>query len=92
MVSGTVKEVYTDALMGKSIEVDAGNGLVITYQSLSSTNVIAGEVVQQSQVLGLAGENSFNSQLGIHVQITAHKDGQLIDPESLIHQKVSEIN
>ncbi|MBP3399299.1 MAG: peptidoglycan DD-metalloendopeptidase family protein [Erysipelotrichaceae bacterium] len=92
MVSGTVSEVYTDELMGKSVAVDVGNGLVITYQSLSNVQVIPGQMIQQFEVLGLASENKFHEDLGIHVQITAHKDGQLIDPEQLIHQKVSEIN
>jgi len=92
MISGTVTDIYEDALMGKSVEVDAGHGLVITYQSLSDVQVSKGDAVQQFQVLGLAGKNIYHEDLGIHVQITAHKDGQLIDPETLIHQKVSEFN
>lgn len=92
MVSGTVKEVYQDELMGKCVEVDSGNGLVITYQSLSNANVLPNQEVRQFEVIGLAGENSYHAALGVHAQITAHLNGKLIDPEGLIHRKVSELN
>ena len=92
MASGTVSEIYTDELMGKCVEVDCGNGLLITYQSLSSVSVSLNQNVAQYDMIGLAGENSYHADLGIHAQITAHKDGKLIDPESLLHLKVEEIN
>ncbi len=92
MVSGTVSEIYQDELMGKCVEVDCGNGLVITYQSLSNVNVLVNQAVRQFEVIGLAGENSYHAALGVHAQITAHLNGELIDPEQLIHNKVSELN
>lgn len=92
MVSGKVSEIYQDELMGKCVEVDCGNGLVITYQSLSNVNVILNQTVRQFDLIGLAGENSYHSALGVHAQITAHLNGELVDPEKLIHSKVSELN
>lgn len=91
MFSGVVTDVYEDELMGKCVDVDHGSGLIVSYQSLSSTSLNAGDQVIQSDVIGLAGENRYYAQLGIHAQITAHLDGQLVDPESLIYRKVSEI-
>ena len=92
MASGKVTDVYQDDLMGKCVEVDCGNGLVITYQSLSSTNVAVNQKISQFDLIGLAGENSYYSQLGIHAQVSAHLNGKLIDPESLLQVKVSDLN
>ena len=92
MVSGKVTDVYQDELMGKCVEVDCGNGLVITYQSLSSTNLAVDQKISQFDLIGLAGENSYYSELGIHAQVTAHLNGKLIDPESLLQTKVSDLN
>ena len=86
-----VTDVYEDELMGKCVDVDHGSGLVVSYQSLSSTLLNAGDQVSQFDVIGLAGENRYYAQLGIHAQITAHLNGQLVDPESLIDRKISEI-
>ena len=91
MISGVVSDVYEDELMGRCVEVDHGSGLVITYQSLSSTSLNVNDQVQQYDVIGLAGENRYFAQLGIHAQITAHLHGELADPESFLHCKLSEI-
>ena len=91
MVSGVVSDVYEDELMGKCVQVDCGYGVMITYQSLSSTALEKGNQVVQNQVIGYAGENRYHADLGIHAQITVHKDGHLMDPEELIDRKLSEI-
>ena len=92
MAAGMVIDVYEDELMGRCVEVDHGNGLVITYQSLSSTPLHPDDIIMQYDLIGTAGENRYYAQLGIHAQITAHVNGQLVDPESLLQCKVSEIN
>ena len=92
MISGKVTDIYQDELMGKCVEVDSGQGLVITYQSLSQTNVVLNQEVAQFDLIGLAGENSYHSDLGVHAQITAHLNGRLIDPESLIECKISDLD
>ena len=92
MISGVVTDIYEDELMGRCVEVDHGSGLVITYQSLSSTSLNINDQVHQYDVIGLAGENRYYSQLGIHAQISAHLHGELVDPESLIECKLSEID
>ena len=91
MISGVVIDVYEDELMGRCVEVDHGSGFVVTYQSLSSIAVLVGDSLNQYDVIGLAGENRYFSQLGIHAQITAHLNGELVDPEAFLQLKVSEI-
>lgn len=90
MVSGTVIDIKEDSLMGKSVIVES-EGITITYQSLSAVSVEKGDVIGQSTVLGLAGENLISQELGIHLHVVAEKDGKLIDPASLIGQKISDI-
>lgn len=90
MLSGKVIEVKDDNLMGKSVTIES-DGLFLTYQSLSKVNVEPGQLVTQSTSIGLSGENLYNHSLGIHLHIVAEKDGQLLDPETLIGKKLSEL-
>lgn len=90
MVSGTVIDIKEDSLMGKSVIIES-EGITITYQSLSAVSVEKGDVIGQSTVIGLAGENLFSQTLGIHLHVVAEKDGKLIDPASLIGQKISDV-
>lgn len=90
MTSGEVVDIKEDSLMGKSVTVKNGN-VELTYQSLSSILVHLGQKLQQSEVLGLAGENLYNQSLGIHLHVVAEVDGKLVDPALLIGQKLDEI-
>ena len=68
-----------------------GEDLEITYQSLSQVSVKKDQVVNQNDVLGLAGENIYNKDLGIHLHVVVQKDGKLIDPATVIGMKPAEI-
>ena len=91
MLGGTVTEVKEDAMFGKSVTVKTGEDLEITYQSLSQVSVKKDQVVNQNDVLGLAGENIYNKDLGIHLHVVVQKDGKLIDPATVIGMKPAEI-
>ena len=91
MVEGTVQRVEDDPLFGKSVTVLSGDDLSITYQSLSRVEVQQGQQVKAHQVLGLAGENIYNKDLGIHLHVAVKKNGNLIDPASAIGKKPAEI-
>ena len=91
MLGGTVTEVKEDAMFGKSVTVKTGEDLEITYQSLSQVSVKKDQVVNQNDVLGLAGENVYNKDLGIHLHVVVQKDGKLIDPATVIGMKPAEI-
>ena len=91
MLGGTVKEVKEDAMFGKSVTVETADGLQVTYQSLSQVSVKKDQTISQGDVIGLAGENIYNKDLGIHLHVVVQKDGKLIDPETVIGKKPSEI-
>ncbi len=88
--SGKVSSIKDDSLFGKSIEIDS-DGLLLTYQSLSSVQVTVGQEVTQGSTIGLAGENIYSQNLGIHLHLVAEKDGKLLDPMELFGLKLSEI-
>ena len=90
MLSGEVIEIRDDSLMGKSVTVQSKE-VLITYQSLSAVSVEEGQQIAQHALIGLAGENLYNSSLGIHLHVVAEKEGKLIDPASLIGLKISEL-
>lgn len=91
MLGGTVSEIREDALLGKSVTVTSGDDVQVTYQSLSQISVQQGQTVSQGEVIGLAGENIYNKDLGIHLHVVVQKDGQLIDPQEVIGMKMAEI-
>ena len=91
MLGGTVSEIREDALLGKSVTVTSGDDVQVTYQSLSQISVQQGQTVSQGEVIGLAGENIYNKDLGIHLHDVVQKDGQLIDPQEVIGMKMAEI-
>ena len=82
MSAGTVSQVYTDGLMGTTVVLDHGNGLVTTYCSLSeSTNVEAGQAVETGEVIGAVGNTAIaESGMASHLHLEAALDGQPVSP------------
>lgn len=86
MMSGTVKDVSEDALLGQSVSVQH-EGILITYQSLSDIGVKVGDEVSIGSVLGKAGRNMYSAQLGNHLHLVVEKNGTITDPKTLIDFK-----
>lgn len=86
MTSGTVSKVYNDQLMGVSVIIDHGNGLEGHYCNLSADVPIAeGGTVSAGTVIGAIGESA-ESEVGEgpHLHFAVKKDGEWIDPITLI--------
>lgn len=83
--SGTVTKVQNNQLMGKTVEITADKtGYVESYQSLSSTAVQPGQIVQQGAVLGQSGTSLYEQGQGNHLYFAVQKDGQPVDPQSVL--------
>ena len=89
--SGTVTEVKDDELFGKSVTIQTGDTLTITYQSLADVTVAEGDEVSQQQVFAKAGENIYNKDLGVHLHVVVEKDGVVIDPKLVYDKTLEEI-
>ena len=86
MMSGTVKDVHADALLGNSVSIQHEEYL-ITYQSLEDVQVKVGDEVSVGSVLGKAGRNMYSAQLGNHLHLVVEKNGTITDPKTLIDFK-----
>ncbi|WP_077329293.1 M23 family metallopeptidase [Virgibacillus siamensis] len=88
-LSGTVKEVEEDPLLGQVVTLQHENKVVTHYASLGDVKVQAGDKVKQGDVIGTAGENRFGQEFGTHVHFEIRKDGEAVNPEEVFKQPVS---
>ncbi len=82
--AGKVSKVEDDPLMGKVVEIAADNGYTLYYASLADVSVKPGESVTQGQPIGTSGLNKFEAADKNHVHLEIKKDGQDVNPETLL--------
>lgn len=88
--SGKVSDVKDDSVFGKSVTISTDD-LDITYQSLGETSLKKGDEVKQGAIIGKAGANIYNKDLGNHLHIVTTKTGTIIDPETIFDKTIEEI-
>jgi len=91
MLSGTVTYVEKDSIFSYCITIESDNGIFITYQSLGSVNVKENDTVKQGDVLGLSGENIYQSELGNHVHVILEKNDKTLNVENYFNKLISDI-
>ncbi len=82
---GVVTKLYDDSLLGRTIEVDHGNGIVIKYCGLSNdVSVDVDYIVRSGQKLAtLSGVPSeCADEMHIHIEVT--KNGKTINPADIL--------
>ncbi|OXM14158.1 M23 family metallopeptidase [Paenibacillus herberti] len=84
VLSGKVTLVQDQPTNGTVVEIAHGNGLVSVYQSLSGVNVKAGDEVKQSTVIGKAGRNDMQKDLGVHLHFALLQNNEHVNPSSLL--------
>lgn len=67
---------------GRFVIIDHDNGYSSLYAQLSAYKVKEGQKVKQGDVIGLLGTSGLST--GPHLHLEIKKDGQFIDPESVI--------
>jgi murein DD-endopeptidase MepM/ murein hydrolase activator NlpD len=84
---GTVTEVATDDMMGTTVTVDHGLGMVSVYSNLApSLNVQVGTEVEGGSVLGTVGTSAIaESADPAHLHFTLEEYGTTIDPQYYLH-------
>ncbi|HEX5564381.1 MAG TPA: M23 family metallopeptidase [Sporosarcina sp.] len=83
-MSGTVTEVVIDQFKGAEVKIEHANGLTTLYGSLTGILVKEGDEVVQGQSLGTATSNEWNAKAGTHLHFEVHKDGNPINPRSML--------
>ena len=83
---GVISEIYEDALMGMTVKIDHGNGLVSVYQNLSTSlaaEIECGVLVEEGQVIGGVGETVLiECAEAPHLHFEVLKNGVAEDPMS----------
>lgn len=85
---GTVKSVTNDAEKGKTVVILHNNGWETTYSQLQDdVKVKEGDKVKKGQEIGFVGEpTKYGSALGTHLDFALAKDGQYVDPKTVLEQ------
>lgn len=80
--SGTVSAVYEDDLMGTTVVIEHGNGLVSVYSNLTSVPTVkAGASVSTGTVIGAVGRTAFaESRQEPHLHFSILKSDVAVDP------------
>lgn len=91
-LSGTVSSVEKDSILGACVTIDCENNLQLIYQSLRNISVREGESVAQGSLIGESGHNIYEAELGNHIHFTVLKDGNPINPLSVMNKQVKDIN
>jgi murein DD-endopeptidase MepM/ murein hydrolase activator NlpD len=82
IAAGRVIRVGPNGGYGNFVEIDHGNGVVTGYAHLQDFDVALGDEVAAGQNIGRVG--STGDSTGPHLHLRARRDGQSIDPETLI--------
>ncbi|GEN36022.1 MULTISPECIES: M23 family metallopeptidase [Aneurinibacillus] len=82
--AGKVVKSERDPMLGYQIEIEHKDGLSTVYASLEDTKVDVGDTVDRGAVLGMAGRNVFEKDLGIHLHFEVHKNGEAVAPEQYL--------
>lgn len=84
---GTVSDVTTDAMLGKTVKLDHGMGTESVYANLAEeVNVKVGDTVQAGDILGTVGTTAraeSASPSHLHFELTEY--GVSIDPLNYLH-------
>ncbi len=80
--AGTVTEVYDDAMMGTTVVIDHGDGLVSIYSNLAAVpTVTAGDAVAMGSVIGSVGDTTLAETGEVtHLHLSMMKEGVSADP------------
>ena len=82
---GQVVKIAESAELGQYVVMNVGSGYEVTYGQLESLKVQEGSVVSRGQTIGnVAKTSKYYSVEGDHVYLMITKDGEPVDPLSLL--------
>ncbi|HUG42299.1 MAG TPA: peptidoglycan DD-metalloendopeptidase family protein [Longimicrobiales bacterium] len=82
--AATVKDAGVDAVYGRYILLDHGDGLETMYGHASRIFVETGDRVERNQVIALSGSTGRSTAPHLHFEI--RKDGTAVDPLAYVRQ------
>src|SRR5699024_4453117 len=91
-LSGTVREIKEDPLLGKVVTLTHDSGVTTHYASLGDVQVSADQEVKQGEAIGTAGINHLGTDNGTHLHFEIRKDGEDVNPENFFNQPLSALD
>lgn len=88
-LSGTVKEIKEDPLLGNIVVLEHEDDITTYYASLEEIAVKQGAKVKQGDQLGLAGKNLFSEENGTHVHFEIQKGETKLNPEDFFNKPLT---
>lgn len=87
--AGTVTAVYQDELMGTTVVIDHGDGLVSLYSNLAAAPTVkVGDEVSTGTIIGTVGSTAAaESELAPHLHFAMLQDGKAVDPTDRLPEK-----
>ena len=87
---GTVSKIYSDPMLGKTVEITHENGIVTTYSNLNATlaeGIEVGKELDKGAVLGVVGDTAL-SEVGkeAHLHFGMQVNGAAVNPMDYIEQ------
>ena len=84
---GRVKELYRNEEIGHAMVLELGNGYEVTYGQMATYKVFEGDYVTAGQIIGtVATPTKYYVEEGSNIYFSMKKDGQVINPESMLPQ------
>lgn len=87
VLPGQVVKAEKDPMVGFVVEVEHADGITTVYQSLEDLQVAVGDEVEQGTILGKAGRNVFEKELGVHLHFEVREDGTPVSPDKYLTQE-----
>lgn len=85
--SGKVLSVVEDYWLGTTVTISCADGYELTYGSLQTVDVSAGQQVNAGDTIGSAGMTALLEEaLGPHLHFSVVKDGVAVDPAVYLKQ------
>lgn len=83
-LSGKVTRSEKNPVLGNVVEITHAGGLKTIYQSLTEVKVQKDAEIKQGDVIGTAGRNELEKDLGVHVHFEVHQNDKPVNPETLL--------
>lgn len=81
---GTVTATDDSALLGKTVTIDHGNGIIIKYCGLENVLVSTGKKVNMGDSIAVVGNVPSECADNSHIHLEATKNGEVVSPLDVI--------
>lgn len=88
ITSGTVKDIYEDPLLGKTIVIEHNNGITAVYSGFGDTTFVnKDDKVDSGQEIGSVNDVPSEMLDGYHLHFATKKDDKFINPIDVLEKK-----